>query len=79
VVGDISLPEGVRTNVAADMVVVTTSPIRIVEEEPEVELDEHGEPIVPVVEGEEGEEGAATEGEAKTDGEATGKEPSESK
>ena len=77
-VGDIVLPEGVKTNVAADMVVVTTSPIRIVEEEPEVKLDEHGEPIV-AVEGEEGEEGAAAEGEATTDGEGAADAPTKPK
>lgn len=77
-VGDISLPAGVTTNVAKDMVVVTTSPIRIVEEEPEVELDEHGEPIVPV-EGEEGEEGEVAEGDAAADGASPESDPAKAK
>ena len=76
VVGDVVLPEGVETHVPADTVLVTTSPIRIVEEEvePEVLYDEEGNVIEPELDAEgkpivkaEGEEGAATptEGEAK--------------
>lgn len=66
---DVTLPEGVETHVPGDTVLVTTTPIRIVEEEvePEVLYDEEGNVIEPV-EGEEGAEGEAApeEGAAAT-------------